>query len=84
MKYTVVLDYSQEDTVYLVNVPAFPEVHTYGAPIEEAASNTKEAIELAMEMYREEGKELPNDPTVTIKVAAYEKRGFSWYLNRAR
>ena len=70
MKYTVVLDYSQEDAVYLVNVPAFPEVHTYGATIEEAASNAKEAIELAMEMYREEGKELPNDPTVTIEVAA--------------
>ena len=70
MKYTVVLDYSQEDAVYLVTVPAFPEVHTYGATIEEAASNAKEAIELAMEMYREEGKELPNDPTVTIDVAA--------------
>ncbi len=70
MKYTVVLDYSREDAVHLVNVPAFPEVRTHGETIEEAAANAKEAIELAMEMYREEGNGLPNDPTLIIDVAA--------------
>ena len=56
--------------VHLVNVPAFPEVHTYGETIEEAGANTKAAIELAMEIYREEGKTLPNYPTLIIEVAA--------------
>ena len=69
MKYTVVLEFSDEDEVYLVNVPAFPEVHTYGETIEEATANAREAIELAVEMYLEEGKSLPDDPVVVVEVA---------------
>ena len=70
MKYTVVLEYSRDDDVYLVNVPAFPEVHTYGESVEEATANAKEAIELAVEMYLEEGKGLPEDPAVVVEIVA--------------
>ena len=69
MKYTAVLEFSQEDGVYLVHVPAFPEVHTYGETVEEATASAREAIELAIEMYLEEGKTLPDDPTVVVEVA---------------
>ena len=68
MRYTVLLEYSEEDGAYLVQVPAFPEVHTFGETVDEATVNAKEAIELAVEMYLEEGKELPNDPTVVVEV----------------
>ena len=68
MKYTVILDFSQDDAVYLVRVPAFPEVHTYGDTAEEAIANAKEAVELAVEMYLEEGKSLPDDPAVVVEV----------------
>ena len=51
MKYTVVLEFSLDDGVYLVTVPAFPEVHTYGETEEEAVANAKEAVGLAVEVY---------------------------------
>ena len=70
MKYTVILELSEEDGLYLVRVPAFPEVHTYGGTVEESKANAKEAIELAIEMYREEGRSLPTDPTAVVEVAA--------------
>ena len=69
MKYTVVLVFSPDDGVYLVSVPAFPEVHTYGETEEQAVANAKEAIELAVEMYQEEGRLLPQDPAVVVEVA---------------
>ena len=68
MKYTVILEFTQEDGVYLVQVPAFPEVHTYGETVDEATANAREAIELAIEMYLEEGKSLPDDPTAIVEV----------------
>ena len=70
MKYTAIIEFSEEDRVYLVRVPAFPEVHTYGETMEESKANAKEAIELAIEMYREEGRSLPTDPTAVVEVAA--------------
>ena len=70
MKYTVILEFSIEDQVYLVNVPAFPEVHTFGETVEEATDNAKEAVALAVEMYQEEGKLLPHDPAVVVEIAS--------------
>ena len=45
MKYSIVVEFSQDDKVYLVTVPAFPEVHTYGNTEDEAVANAKEAID---------------------------------------
>ncbi len=69
MKYTAILEFSQEDEVYLVRVPAFPQVHTYGEDAQKATDNAKEAIELAIEVYRDAGKSLPYDPAVVVAVA---------------
>ena len=55
MKYTAILEFSQEDEVYLVRVPAFPEVHTYGEDVQKATDNAKEAIELVLEVEAEQG-----------------------------
>ncbi len=70
MKYTIVVEFSQDDNVYLVTVPAFPEVHTYGDTEDEAVANAKEAIELAVEMYQEDNRSLPHDPAVVVEVAS--------------
>ena len=70
MKYTIVVEFSQDDDVYLVTVPAFPEVHTYGDTEVEAVANAKEAIELAVEMYQEDNRSLPHDPAVVVEVAS--------------
>ena len=58
---------------YTVLVPALPEVVTYGETEEEALRMAHEAIEVALEVRRDEGDEIPADvvPLVrTVKVAA--------------
>lgn len=55
---------------YTVRCPAFPEIVTDGATLEEARANAKDAIELCLEVYREKGWPLPPsdaDPRKTIK-----------------
>jgi predicted RNase H-like HicB family nuclease len=68
MKYTIVLEYAEDDGAYLVSVPAFPEVHTYGETADEAIVHAREAIQLAIEMYHELGRGLPEDPAVVVEV----------------
>jgi predicted RNase H-like HicB family nuclease len=54
---------------YTVLCAAFPEIVSYGAALEEARSNAREAIELCLEIYRERRDALPpfdEDPRETI------------------
>ena len=69
MKYTVILEFSREDEVFLVQAPAFPELHTYGNAVEETAADAREAIGLAAEMYLEEGIHLPVDRAIVVEAA---------------
>lgn len=46
---------------FTVRVPALPEVVTCGDTYEEAMINAREAIELVLEVYRDEGREIPDD-----------------------
>ena len=56
----------QPEGGYTVLVPALPEVVTQGDTREEAMANAREAIELVLEMYREEGWEIPDDVPTEI------------------
>jgi antitoxin HicB len=60
---------------FTVLVPALPEIVTYGIDEDEALKMAEEAIELALEVRRDEGDEIPADVaplmrTLTIRVAA--------------
>jgi antitoxin HicB len=58
---------------FTVRVPALPPVVTYGETREEALANAREAIEAILDVYREDGIDIPADVTVrveTITVAA--------------
>jgi antitoxin HicB len=58
---------------FTVRVPALPEIVTYGIDEEEAHVMAREAIELALEVRREDGDEIPADITPlmrTISIAA--------------
>ncbi|MBN9305029.1 MAG: hypothetical protein BGO82_10015 [Devosia sp. 67-54] len=46
---------------FTVRVPALPPVVTYGETYEEAMANAREAIEAILDVYREEGIEIPPD-----------------------
>jgi antitoxin HicB len=51
----------QPEGGYTVLVPALPEVVTEGDTREEAMANAREAIEVILEVYREDGREIPED-----------------------
>ena len=56
----------QPEGGYTVLVPALPEVVTEGDTRDEAMANAREAIEVVLEMYREEGWEIPDDVQTEI------------------
>ena len=67
--YSMVIQWSQEDKLFLVHLPEFPwqEFHTHGKTYEEAAKNGREVIEAFVEMLIEENKPLPEPRTVPTK-----------------
>lgn len=66
--YSMVMQWSDEDSCYLVHLPDFP-VHTHGDTYEEAAKNGQDVIETYIEIYQEEGKPLPQ-PKNSVLVQA--------------
>jgi predicted RNase H-like HicB family nuclease len=69
-RYSLVIQWSEEDQLYLVTIPEFSDISmqpsTYGRTYEEAIANAQEAIAGYLEYYQEEGM-LPPSP---IAVAA--------------
>lgn len=60
MKYTVILE-PQEEGGFTVTVPALPGCVSEGETREEAIRNIREAIELYIEVLKEDGKPIPQD-----------------------
>ncbi len=54
---------------FTVRCAAFPEIVSHGATLDEARRNAREAIELCIEVYRDEGRPLPTaaPPRKTIR-----------------
>ena len=55
---------------YTVRCAAFPELITNGRTLEEARAAAREALELCLEVYRDEGTPIPEsdaDPRTVIK-----------------
>jgi predicted RNase H-like HicB family nuclease len=80
--YSMVIQWSEEDQLFLVHLPEFPwqQFHTHGRTYEEAAKNGQEVIEAFVEMLTEEDKPLPEPrilPTKPLQVAII---GISWVL----
>jgi predicted RNase H-like HicB family nuclease len=57
----MIIIWSEEDNCYLVHLPDFPfqQFHTHGDTYEEAAKHGQEVIDSYLEIYREQGKLLP-------------------------
>ena len=59
-KYTIIIQWSEEDQKYIVSLPEFgPYAHTHGDTYEDALKNTQEVLELLIEDYQTNNKELP-------------------------
>jgi antitoxin HicB len=62
MKYTVVIQWSEEDQCFVVFLPEFEDVMqpvTHGDSYEEAIYNAQEVLELLIDSCQAEGKLLP-------------------------
>ena len=67
MKYTIVIQWSDEDQAFVVTLPEFTDVMqpvTHGDTYEEALQNAKVVLELLIESSLEEGKPMPEPITL--------------------
>jgi predicted RNase H-like HicB family nuclease len=71
MPYSMVIQWSDEDQVYVVSLPEFgPYAHTHGATYEEAARMGQEVLELLVESAQEDGEPLPEPSKYDAKATA--------------
>ena len=68
MEYSVVL-HKAEESGYWVEVPALPGCYSQGETVEGALANAREAVELYLEVLREDGQPIPRDEEVVFKVS---------------
>jgi predicted RNase H-like HicB family nuclease len=66
-KYTMLIQWSEADQLYLVHLPEFPwqQFVTHGKTYEEAARNGQDAIAGLIEVLQNNGQPLP-EPTALI------------------
>ena len=57
--YSVVIQWSAEDSAYVVTLPEWGGCHTHGATYEEAARNAQEVLAILVEGEEEAGRPLP-------------------------
>ena len=67
MNYKIILS-EGEDGYLVAECPAIPGCISQGKTVEEAMRNIKEAIELCLECYKEDGTPLPQDKTQVAEV----------------
>jgi predicted RNase H-like HicB family nuclease len=60
-KYTMVIQWSEEDKLYLVHLPEFPwqKFVTHGSTYQEAAQNGQEALDGLIEVMQDNNQPLP-------------------------
>jgi antitoxin HicB len=73
LNYTILIQWSQEDQCFVVMLPEFKNVSqpvTHGDTYEEALKNAQEVLELLIEIYQEDGKELPQPKNILYDLTA--------------
>jgi antitoxin HicB len=59
MCYFMLIQWSEDDESFLVTLPEFDDCKTHGDTYEEAVKSAETVLEVLMEAYSAEGKELP-------------------------
>ena len=59
-KYSMVIQWSDEDQAYVVSFPEFRGTHTHGSSYEDAAKQGAEVLQLLAESYKAGGQVLPS------------------------
>ncbi len=58
-RYSMLIQWSDEDQAYIVTLPEFSNCHTHGETYAEAVRNGEEVLELLIATCREDGEPLP-------------------------
>lgn len=58
-RYAIIIEWSDEDGVYVVTLPEFPNCHTHGSTREEALKNGQEVLELLIDSNEDWESPLP-------------------------
>jgi predicted RNase H-like HicB family nuclease len=66
LKYQMVIQWSEDDELYLVHLPEFPWQHfvTHGKTYQEAAANGQEALEGLIEVLQDNHQPLPDPQSI--------------------
>jgi predicted RNase H-like HicB family nuclease len=72
LRYTMVIQWSEEDQLYLVHCPDFPWQHfiTHGTTYQEAADNGQEALEGLIAVLKDHNQPIPQPSIVHTLQAA--------------
>lgn len=68
MQYSVVV-HTAEEGGFWVEVPALPGCYSQGESVEESLRNVSEAIELYLEVLRDDARDVPKDAEVVYQVS---------------
>jgi predicted RNase H-like HicB family nuclease len=59
IQYSMMIQWSEDDQVYVASLPEFGGCKTHGDTHKDAAKNGREVLELLIETYQAEGRSLP-------------------------
>lgn len=67
--YSMVIQWSDEDSAYIVSFPEWgDQTHTHGATYEEAVRNGREALDDLVDLWRRQNRALPQPATFAASV----------------
>ena len=69
-RYSMLIQWSEEDQAYVVTLPEFDGNKTHGTSYEEAARNGQEILQLLVETYQAEGWPLPTPALLDLSETA--------------
>lgn len=78
-RYSIIIQWSEEDHVYVVTLPEWGGCHTHGETYEEAARNAQEVLDGLIEGEERAGRELP----ATHEFMFPGPSGFSYHFGQA-
>ena len=70
LRYSMWIEWSDEDQAFIVTLPDFPMSRTHGSPYEEAVRNGQEVIELLVQTYKDSAMPLPKPTHFQIAPAS--------------
>jgi predicted RNase H-like HicB family nuclease len=63
--YSMIIQWNDEDEIYIISVPELPGAKTHGKTYEEAIKNALEVIELWIDAAKKDGRPIP-PPMVAV------------------